>query len=122
MGGVQWPWDRSGLGIGKVVKMGDVEEHKMVLGYFPLLTWGRSSGHVGEELRKRWHHFLPWHGPVKRVSHEWPELADVSAKALLGFHHSPGMCECLGDGTVSCLGNLHGNGEAFPSALSLGGS
>lgn len=119
---MQWPWDRSGLGIGKVVKMGDVEEHKMVLGYFPLLMWGRSSGHVGEELRKRWHHFLPWHGTVKRVSHEWPELADVSAKALLGFHRSPGMREWLGDGTVSCLGNLHGNGEAFPSALSLGGS
>lgn len=104
-------------------KMGDVEEHRMVLGYFPLLKWGRSSGHVGgEELRKRWHHFLPWHRPVKRVSHEWPELADTSTKALLGFHHSPAVCECLGDGKVPCFGNLHGHGEAFPGALSLGGS
>lgn len=43
-----------------IVKMGGVEEHKMVLGYLPLLIWGRSFGHVGgEELRKSWHHFLP---------------------------------------------------------------
>lgn len=109
--------------MGEVVKMRDVEEHKMVLGCFPLLIWGRSSGHAGgEELRKTWHHFLPWHGPVKTVSHEWPELADMSAKALLGFHPSPRVCECLGDRTVSCLGNLHGSAEAFPSALSLGGT
>jgi len=109
--------------MGEVVKMGDVEEHKMVLGYFPLLMWGRSSGHVGgEELRKGWHHFLPWHGPVKRGSREWPELADMSAKALFGFHCSPGVCERLGDGTMPCLGHLRGNGEAFPSMLCLGGS
>lgn len=59
-----------GWGTSEVVRMGDVEEHEMVLGYSPLLMWGRSSGRVGgEELRKRWHHFLPWHRPVEeRVS------------------------------------------------------
>lgn len=60
MEGVQWLRNRRGLQMSEVVKMRDVEDHRMVLGHLPLLIWGRSFGHVrGEELRKSWHHFLP---------------------------------------------------------------
>lgn len=41
MEGVQWLRNRRGLQMSEVVKMRDVEDHRMVLGHLPLLIWGQ---------------------------------------------------------------------------------